>query len=41
MALSPPKASNAGLRARQAAKRDMLASTVIQTIVIAWIQRMR
>ena len=33
MALSPPKASRAGLRARHAAKRDTAASTLIQTIV--------
>ncbi len=33
MALSPPKASRAGLRARQAAKRDTAASTIIQAIV--------
>ena len=31
MALSPPKASRAGLRARQAAKRDTTASTVIHS----------
>ena len=42
MALSPPKASRAGLRARHAAKRDTAASTLIQTIVTIctrWIRR--
>jgi hypothetical protein len=34
MALSPPKASSAGLRAIHAAERDTAASKVIQTIVI-------
>ena len=34
-ALSPPKASNAGLRARHAASREITASTLIQPIVIA------
>ena len=33
MALSPPKASSAGLRARQAAKRETTASTLIHAIV--------
>jgi len=41
MALSPPKASNAGLRARQAAKRDTTASTLIHPIVIACTLRIR
>ncbi len=35
MALSPPKASKAGLRARHAAKKDTTASTLIHAIVIA------
>jgi hypothetical protein len=35
MALSPPKASNAGLCARHAANKDTAASALIQTIVIA------
>ncbi len=35
IALSPPNARSAGLRARHAARRDMAASTLIQTIVIA------
>jgi hypothetical protein len=35
MALSPPKASRAGLRAAQAGDNDAAASTLIQTIVIA------
>ena len=42
MALSPPKASRAGLRARHAAKTDTAASTLIQTIVTIctrWIRR--
>lgn len=42
MALSPPKASSAGLRARQAAKRDTTASTLIHAIVTVctrWIRR--
>jgi hypothetical protein len=42
-ALSPPKASSAGLCARQAAKRDTAASTLIQAIVTVctrWIRRM-
>jgi hypothetical protein len=42
MALSPPNASSAGLRARQAAKRDTTASTLIHAIVMActrWIRR--
>ena len=42
MALSPPKASSAGLRARHAAKRDTAASTLIQAIVTVctrWIRR--
>jgi hypothetical protein len=42
MALSPPKASRAGLRARQAAKRDTAASTLIHVIVTVctrWIRR--
>ncbi len=34
MALSPPKASNAGLRAIHAAERDATASTLIHAIVI-------
>jgi hypothetical protein len=33
IALSPPKASSAGLRATHAAARDTAASIVIQTIV--------
>jgi hypothetical protein len=33
MALSPPNASSAGLRARHAAKSDTAASTLIQAIV--------
>ena len=39
---SPPKASRAGLRARQAAKRDTAASTLIHAIVTVctrWIRR--
>ena len=32
MALSPPKASSAGLRARQAAKSDTTASTLIHGV---------
>src|SRR6202790_4827642 len=42
MALPPPNASRAGLRARQAAKRDTAASTLIQAIVTVctrWIRR--
>ena len=42
MALSPPKASSTGLRARQAAKRETTASTLIQAIVTVctrWIRR--
>jgi hypothetical protein len=42
MALSPPNASNAGLCARQAAKRDTAASTLIHAIVTVctrWIRR--
>jgi hypothetical protein len=42
MALSPPNASKAGLRARQAAKRDTTASTLIHAIVTVctrWICR--
>jgi hypothetical protein len=42
MPLSPPKASSTGLRARQAAKRDTTASTLIHAIVRActrWIRR--
>jgi hypothetical protein len=42
MALSPPKASSAGLRARHAAKRDTAASTLIHVIVAVctrWIRR--
>ncbi len=42
MALSPPKASSAGLRARQVAKRDTAASTLIHAIVTVctrWIRR--
>ena len=42
MPLSPPKASRAGLRALQAAKRDTTASTVIHAIVTVctrWIRR--
>jgi hypothetical protein len=34
MALSPPKATSAGLRAIHAAARDTVASTIIQQIVI-------
>lgn len=41
MALSPPKASNTGLRAIQAAERDRTASALIQPIVMAWIRRIR
>jgi len=41
MALSPPKASSAGLRARQAAKRDTAASAPIQAMVMVWTRRMR
>ena len=41
MALSPPKASNTGLRASHAAERDRTASALIQPIVMAWIQRIR
>src|SRR5271169_4656977 len=41
MALSPPKASNAGLCAHQAAKRETTASTIIHAIVTAWTRRMR
>jgi len=37
MALSEPKASSAGLRAIHAAEREAHASTIIQTIVMAWI----
>ena len=43
MAVSPPNASSAGLRARKAAKRDTAASTLIQAIVTVctrWIRRM-
>jgi hypothetical protein len=43
MALSPPNASRAGLRARQAAKRETTASTLIHAIVTVctrWIRRM-
>jgi hypothetical protein len=42
MALSPRKASRAGIRARLAAKRDTAASTLIQMIVTVctrWIRR--
>jgi hypothetical protein len=42
MALSPPNASSAGLRARHAAKSDTAASALIQAIVtvcIRWIRR--
>jgi hypothetical protein len=42
MALSPPKASSAGLLARHDANRDTAASTVIQAIVTVctlWIRR--
>src|SRR6202049_4665265 len=42
MALSPPKASSAGLCTRHAAKRDTAASTLIQAIVTVctpWIRR--
>src|SRR5580765_580657 len=42
MALSPPKASRTGLLARQAAKRDTSASTLIHPIVTVctrWIRR--
>ncbi len=35
MALSPPKASSAGLRAIHAAESDTTASALIQAIVIA------
>ena len=41
MALSPPKASSAGLRARHAAKSDTTASTLIHAIVTVctgWIR---
>jgi hypothetical protein len=41
MALSPPKASSAGLRARQAANWDTTASTLIHAIVIACTLRIR
>ena len=41
MALSPPKPSSAGLFARQAAKRDTTASTLIHAIVIACTLRIR
>jgi hypothetical protein len=41
MALSPPKASNTGLRAIHAAERDRTASALIQPIVMAWIRRIR
>jgi hypothetical protein len=41
MALSPPKASNAGLRARHAANKETTASTPIQAIVMVWTRRMR
>jgi hypothetical protein len=41
MALSPPKASSAGLCPRHAAKRDTTASTLIQAIVTACTRRMR
>lgn len=41
MALSPPNASNAGLWARHGAPRAIMASTVIQPIVMACIHRMR
>jgi hypothetical protein len=43
MALFPPNASRAGLRALQAPKRDTAASTLIQAIVTVctrWIRRM-
>ncbi len=42
MALSPPKASSAGLRTRHAAKRDTTASKLIHAIVTVctrWIRR--
>src|SRR6266699_2911438 len=39
--LSPPNANRAGLRAIQAADSDAAASTLIHTIVIAWIRWMR
>jgi hypothetical protein len=42
MALSPPNARRAGLRARQAEKRDTTASTLIHAIVTVctrWIRR--
>jgi hypothetical protein len=41
MALSPPNASKAGLRARQAANMDTAASVLIQTIVNACTLRIR
>src|ERR1019366_3823494 len=41
MALSPPKASNTGLRAIHAAERDRTASALIQPMVMAWIRRIR
>jgi hypothetical protein len=41
MALSPPKASRAGLRALQAAKRDTAASTLIHAIVTVCKSRIR
>jgi hypothetical protein len=41
MALSPPNASSAGLRARQAANRDSTASTLIHAIVMACTLRIR
>ena len=41
MALSPPKASSAGLLARHATMRDTAASTLIQAIVIACTLRIR
>jgi hypothetical protein len=41
MALSPPKASSTGLRARQAAKRETAASTLIQPIVTVCTLRIR
>ena len=37
MALSPPNASNAGLRAIHAARSEIHASAIIQAIVIIWI----
>jgi hypothetical protein len=41
MALSPPNASSAGLRARHAANSDTRASTLIQAIVTACTLRIR